>query len=82
MYRVYMKRHVEPIHEKKKKKQTDGDTHMFVQNHNLPVTDSEAGNVISQQSYQNAIISSWGNILKLDALHNNDKHTAAINSLK
>lgn len=55
---------------------------MFVQNHNLPVNDSEAGNMISQQSYQNAIISSWGNILKLDVLHNNDKHKAAINSLK
>lgn len=41
-----------------KNKQADVDMHVLVQNYNLPVKYLEVGNTISQQSYQNAIISS------------------------
>lgn len=57
-------------------------THMFVQNHNAPVKHWDTGNTVSKQSCQNTIISGWWTFLRWDALYNDDKHTAAINSMK
>lgn len=57
-------------------------THMFVQSHNAPVKYWDTANMVSKQGCQNTIISGWWNILRWDVLYNDNKHTAAINSVK
>lgn len=57
-------------------------THMFLQNHNARVKYWDTGNMVSKQSCQNTLISGWWNILRWDVLYKDNKHMAAINSIK